>query len=136
MCVLLPAFCAVGKRLLERTDRGFTVVSGRGWGFRVARAAIFSFVGKRLLVPLFTSVVPKWVSQIGIRYRKSPISVSNLPGWGANLFASPPLAAGDRLPFLKGLKKIGGDAASEPSSTFDILRGKLWWKPSKGLLIL
>lgn len=85
----------VARRLLETTDRAFKALVSTGWlaGFfrtQIAPriAAVAMTIGKVRLLVFGT------ISQIGIRYRKSPLSVT-LPGVPAD---AP--QAGDRFPWL------------------------------------
>jgi 2-polyprenyl-6-methoxyphenol hydroxylase-like FAD-dependent oxidoreductase len=87
---------AVAQRLLETTDRAFALLVSDSWiagMFRtqiVARIAAFAMTLGRVRRLAFRSI-----SQIGIRYRRSPLSrtLGNLPE-GAP-------AAGDRFPWMR-----------------------------------
>lgn len=86
----------VAKRLLETTDRAFTLVVSDSWLARllrtrvIARIAAFAMTRERMRRFAFRTV-----SQIGIRYPESPLSTT-LPG-------SPTRGprAGDRFPWLR-----------------------------------
>ena len=86
----------VAQRLLRTTDRFFQVIVADGWFgklFRtkiLARVAAFAMTQERVRRLAFRTI-----SQIGIRYRKSPLS-QTLPGVpkGAPV-------VGDRFPWLK-----------------------------------
>src|SRR5262249_54850917 len=96
---LLDSYAAerepVAQHLLETTDRMFRAVVSDTWLAGIlrtqlmARVAAFGMRFPRLQQLLFRSI-----SQIGIRYRHSPLS-RNLPG----LAGSAP-QAGDRFPWL------------------------------------
>ena len=86
----------VAKRLLATTDRVFQVIVKDGWFGRLfrtrilARVAAFAMMKERVRKLAFQTI-----SQIGIRYRESPLS-KNLPG----LPDGAP-RAGDRFPWMK-----------------------------------
>ena len=86
----------VAKRLLATTDKMFQVIVADGWFGRLfrtrilARMAAFAMTKERVRKLAFRTI-----SQIGIRYRKSPLS-KNLPG----LSEDAP-RAGDRFPWMK-----------------------------------
>jgi 2-polyprenyl-6-methoxyphenol hydroxylase-like FAD-dependent oxidoreductase len=86
-----PERIAFARRLVETTDRAFTIVSSSGQIARFVRVELVP----RLLPPLFelTAVrrlMFRTVSQIGINYRGSPLS-SGKAGT---------VAGGDRLPYV------------------------------------
>jgi 2-polyprenyl-6-methoxyphenol hydroxylase-like FAD-dependent oxidoreductase len=93
----------VAQRLLRTTDRIFQVIVADGWLGRLfrtrvlARVAAFAMTKRRVREVAFRTI-----SQIGIRYRGSPLS-QTLPGLPA---AAP--AAGDRFPWLQLRMKPGG----------------------------
>jgi 2-polyprenyl-6-methoxyphenol hydroxylase-like FAD-dependent oxidoreductase len=85
----------VGELLLNRTDRAFGFVAGHGWLSRTIRR-IAPTIGARLLnAPIVGRRLARFVSQLGIRYRHSRLSVNGpaASGLGAN---AP--RAGDRAP--------------------------------------
>jgi 2-polyprenyl-6-methoxyphenol hydroxylase-like FAD-dependent oxidoreductase len=96
----------VARRLLNTTDRGFRLVVSDSWWaglFRtqiLARVAAFAVNRKRVQRLAFSTV-----SQTGIHYRKSPLSMALDP--------RPDTApqAGDRFPWLKLQLEPGGDIA-------------------------
>jgi 2-polyprenyl-6-methoxyphenol hydroxylase-like FAD-dependent oxidoreductase len=103
----------IAQRLLRTTDRGFKIIvsdSPLAGLFRtkiLARIAAFAMRRKRVQQLAFRTV-----SQTGIEYRKSPLSVS--------LDALPESApqAGDRFPWLK-LKCADGGAVEDLFETLD-----------------
>jgi hypothetical protein len=86
----------VAQRLLRTTDRAFQFIVSESWltGLLrtkvIARVAAFAMTKEKVRKIAFRSI-----AQIGIRYRKSPLS-QNLPG----LPKSAP-AAGDRFPWVR-----------------------------------
>ena len=86
----------VAQRLLHTTDRAFQFIVSESWftGLLrtkvIARVAAFAMTKERVRKTAFRSI-----AQIGIRYRRSPLS-HNLPGLPEN---AP--AAGDRFPWLR-----------------------------------
>jgi 2-polyprenyl-6-methoxyphenol hydroxylase-like FAD-dependent oxidoreductase len=94
----------VAQRLLETTDRAFRLVVSDSWLAGIARtqivarvaAFVFGFPGARRLAF-------RTVSQLGIHYRESPLSVTlgGLPDDAPH--------AGDRFPWLDGLLPKLGD---------------------------
>jgi 2-polyprenyl-6-methoxyphenol hydroxylase-like FAD-dependent oxidoreductase len=93
----------VARRLLNTTDRAFKLIVADNWLaglFRtkiLARIAAFAMSRKAIQDFAFRTV-----SQIGINYRKSPLSKSSQP-----LPAAAP-QAGDRFPWLRLQLKAGG----------------------------
>ena len=95
----------VAKRLLRTTDRMFQVIVADGWFgklFRtkiLARIAAFAMTRERVRRLAFRTI-----SQIGIRYRKSPLSqtLAGLPE-GAPV-------AGDRFPWIQVKLRADGPA--------------------------
>ena len=93
----------VARRLLNTTDRAFKLIVADNWLaglFRtkiLARIAAFAMSRKAI-----QDVAFRTVSQIGINYRKSPLSKSLQP-----LPAAAP-QAGDRFPWLRLQLKAGG----------------------------
>jgi 2-polyprenyl-6-methoxyphenol hydroxylase-like FAD-dependent oxidoreductase len=88
-----PERIAFARRLVETTDRAFTIVSSSGQLARFVRVEVVP----RLLPPLFEltpvrRLMFKTISQIGITYRGSPLSSGKA---GA-------VAGGDRLPYVAG----------------------------------
>jgi 2-polyprenyl-6-methoxyphenol hydroxylase-like FAD-dependent oxidoreductase len=109
----------VAQRLLETTDRMFRAVVADTWLAGVlrtrllARVAAFGMHFQRLRRVLFRTI-----SQIGIRYRHSPLS-RTLPG----LAQSAP-QAGDRFPWLR-FAPSGGGAEQDIFKTMDDTRFNL-----------
>jgi 2-polyprenyl-6-methoxyphenol hydroxylase-like FAD-dependent oxidoreductase len=93
----------VARRLLNTTDRAFKLVVADNWlagMFRtkiLARIAAFAMSRKAIQVFAFRTV-----SQIGINYRKSPLSKSS------QLLPEAAPQAGDRFPWLRLQLKAGG----------------------------
>lgn len=100
----------IGAALIKTTDKMFSTFAGSGRALQIVKGVIFSWIGRATIVPLMASIAPKWASQLGINYRQSSLSVSNLP---MKLVGSWPLLAGDRFPYFQ----------FENMSTFDFLRG-------------
>jgi len=102
----------VARRLLSTTDRLFRLVVADSWLaglFRVAvlaRLAAFAMGTKRIQALAFRTV-----SQTGIEYRKSPLSV------GASSTASAP-QAGDRFPWLQ-LRFVAGGPVEDSFAKLD-----------------
>lgn len=97
----------VAQRLLATTDRLFMLLVSDGWLAKLFRTRViprlagFAMTFKRIRTLAFRTV-----SQTGIRYRRSPLSMT-LPG----LPAGAP-CAGDRFPWLK-LRLDGSNAAAD-----------------------
>jgi 2-polyprenyl-6-methoxyphenol hydroxylase-like FAD-dependent oxidoreductase len=93
----------VARRLLNTTDRAFKLVVADNWLAGLFRtkilARIAAFAMSRKVIQEFAF---RTVSQIGINYRKSPLSKSLQP-----LHAAAP-QAGDRFPWLQLQLKAGG----------------------------
>jgi 2-polyprenyl-6-methoxyphenol hydroxylase-like FAD-dependent oxidoreductase len=88
----------VGEKLLKSTDRFFAVLAGSG-RVRSTIRRVMPFVGIRLLAaPCIGPRIARFVSQTGIRYRHSALSV-DAPG-AAHLGRHAP-RAGDRAPDVK-----------------------------------
>lgn len=86
----------VAQRLLATTDRLFMLLVSDGWFAKLFRTRIVPRVlGFAMTVDRIRKLAFRTVSQIGIRYRNSPLSMT-LPG----LPAGAP-CGGDRFPWLK-----------------------------------
>jgi len=85
----------VGERLLHVTDRFFALAAGGGRVGRAVRRILPTVAIRVLQVPLLRKRVARFVSQTGIRYRESPLSLE--AHGAARLEASAP-HAGDRAP--------------------------------------
>lgn len=97
----------VAQRLLATTDRLFMLLVSDGWFAKLFRTRIVPRVlGFAMTVDRIRKLAFRTVSQIGIRYRHSPLS-STLPG----LPAGAP-CGGDRFPWLK-LRLDEADAAAD-----------------------
>lgn len=85
----------VGERLLHVTDRFFAIAVGGGRLGRAVRRLLPTIAIRALQVPLLRRRVARFVSQTGIRYRASPLSVE---AHGASRLESHAPRAGDRAP--------------------------------------
>jgi 2-polyprenyl-6-methoxyphenol hydroxylase-like FAD-dependent oxidoreductase len=109
----------VAQRLLRTTDRAFQVIVTEGWFGRLfrtrilARVAAFAMTKERVRRLAFRTV-----SQIGIRYRESPLS-RMLAG-----VAGDAPQAGDRFPWMK-LRFEGSSAAEDLFQRLDDTRFNL-----------
>ena len=93
----------VAQRLLGTTDRAFQMVVKDNWLARLFRTRILARVAARAMtIPRARKVAFRTISQIGIRYRESPLSqtLAGLPK-GAPV-------AGDRFPWLQLKLTAGG----------------------------
>lgn len=95
----------VAQRLLATTDRLFMLLVSNGWWAKMFRTNIVPrMIGFAMTIQRVRTLAFRTISQIGIRYRHSPLSTT-LPG----LPAGAP-CGGDRFPWLK-LGLDGGAAA-------------------------
>jgi 2-polyprenyl-6-methoxyphenol hydroxylase-like FAD-dependent oxidoreductase len=85
----------VGETLLRVTDRFFAIAVGGGRLGRMVRQLLPTLAMRALQLPLVRKRIARFVSQTGIRYRTSPISVE---AHGASRLASSAPRAGDRAP--------------------------------------
>lgn len=85
----------VGEVLLRVTDRFFAIAVGGGRVGRFVRRLLPTFALRLLQLPIARKEVARFVSQTGIRYRDSPLS---LEGHGAARLDSHAPHAGDRAP--------------------------------------
>eukprot|EP00213_Chloropicon_mariensis_P003643 CAMPEP_0197470898 /NCGR_PEP_ID=MMETSP1309-20131121/1718_1 /TAXON_ID=464262 /ORGANISM="Genus nov. species nov., Strain RCC998" /LENGTH=563 /DNA_ID=CAMNT_0043008167 /DNA_START=169 /DNA_END=1860 /DNA_ORIENTATION=- len=106
----------VGAQLIQTTDRWFTAMASQGWAFDLLKTILFSGFGKAFIAPLLGTEMPKQVSMLKVAYPKSSLCMSVLSPY---TLGKPSLSAGQRFPYLKGLKVKGGNSVS----THDILRG-------------
>jgi 2-polyprenyl-6-methoxyphenol hydroxylase-like FAD-dependent oxidoreductase len=93
----------VAQRLVRTTDRIFQVIVADGWFGKVFRTAIMARVAAFAMTrERVRDLAFRTISQIGIRYRKSPLS-RTLPGlpYGAPV-------GGDRFPWLQLRMKPDG----------------------------
>lgn len=102
----------VARRLVDFTDRLFGVLAGHGPVSRTLRAVAPRLASRAFGVPAVQRRILGFVTQLKIRYRKSPLSVQ---------IGAPPARgprAGDRAPdaVLRG-------GAGEPVHLFELLRG-------------
>lgn len=97
----------VAQRLLATTDRLFRMLVSDGWLAKIFRTSLVPrLAGFAMTIPSIRTLAFRTISQIGIRYRHSPLSMT-LPG----LPAGAP-CGGDRFPWLK-LRLDGGNAAAD-----------------------
>jgi hypothetical protein len=95
----------VAQRLLRTTDRAFQLVVTDSWLASLFRTKIIARVAARAMkVQRVRNVAFRTISQIGIRYRKSPLSqtLAGVPE------AAP--QAGDRFPWMQLKLEAGGRA--------------------------
>jgi len=85
----------VGETLLRVTDRFFALAAGGGRLGRTVRRLMPTLVIRALQLPFVRKRIARFVSQTGIRYRASPVSVE---GHGASRLDSTAPRAGDRAP--------------------------------------
>jgi 2-polyprenyl-6-methoxyphenol hydroxylase-like FAD-dependent oxidoreductase len=85
----------VGETLLRVTDRFFAIAAGGGRPGRTVRRLLPTVAIRALQLPLVRKRVARFVSQTGIRYRGSPISVE---AHGASRLDAAAPRAGDRAP--------------------------------------
>jgi len=84
----------VAARLLATTDRVFSaIVSPRAWAGLLRSRVLSRVVATAMRFQRVRELAFRSVSQIGIRYRRSPLS------WTLPTHRSPTLAAGDRFPW-------------------------------------
>jgi 2-polyprenyl-6-methoxyphenol hydroxylase-like FAD-dependent oxidoreductase len=109
----------VAHRLLETTDRMFRAVVSDTWLAGILRTQLIARVAAfGMRFPGLQRLLFRSISQIGIRYRRSPLS-RNLPG----LAASGP-QAGDRFPWLR-FKSQDGAAERDLFACLDDTRFNL-----------
>lgn len=97
----------VAQRLLATTDRLFMLLVSDGWLTKMFRTSLVPrLIGFAMTIRRVRTLAFRTVSQIGIRYRHSPLS-RTLPG----LPAGAP-CGGDRFPWLK-LRLDAGHAAAD-----------------------
>ena len=85
----------VGERLLRVTDRAFAIAAGGGRLGRTVRQLLPTFAIRALQLPVLRKRIARFVSQTGIRYRGSPVSME---AHGASRLDSKAPHAGDRAP--------------------------------------
>jgi len=85
----------VGEKLLHVTDRFFAVAVGGGRLGRTVRQVLPTIAVRLLQLPVVRKRLARFVSQTGIRYRRSPLSVD---AHGAARLDSHAPHAGDRAP--------------------------------------
>jgi 2-polyprenyl-6-methoxyphenol hydroxylase-like FAD-dependent oxidoreductase len=95
----------VAQRLLATTDRAFQMVVTDNWIASLFRTSIIARVAARAMkIQRVRNLAFRTISQIGIRYRKSPLSQTL-----AGLPKSAPVA-GDRFPWMQLKLRAGGPA--------------------------
>ena len=109
----------IGELLLEGTDKAFGFVAGHGFISRTIRRIAPTIGARGLAVPLIARTLARFVSQLGIKYRHSRLSVE---GPGASTLGKNAPRAGDRAPDVKLQTPTGGpcrlfDAFREPRHT-------------------
>jgi hypothetical protein len=93
-----PERIAFARRLVSTTDRAFTFGTKRGNFARFVRTRVVPIVAPLLFkIPGARPFLFRTVSQIGIRYPKSPLSEGRAGR----------LSGGDRLPWVGGASDIG-----------------------------
>ncbi|HEY5061893.1 MAG TPA: FAD-dependent monooxygenase, partial [Gemmatimonadaceae bacterium] len=105
----------IGEILLQGTDRLFAAVAGHGRISTFIRTYAPVLAGRAFNVPMFSRRVIRFMSELGIRYRQSPLSREG-PGAGALSRHAP--HAGDRAPDAP-LTEQGGTGRR----LFDLFRG-------------
>jgi hypothetical protein len=85
----------VGEKLLHVTDRFFALAVGGGRLGRFVRRLLPTIAVRVLQLPVIRKRISRFVSQTGIRYRGSPLSVE---AHGASRLAANAPQAGDRAP--------------------------------------
>src|SRR5262245_50564844 len=102
----------VAERLLDTTDRAFRIVVSDGWLAGVFRTRVLARIGAFALgIKRIQAFAFRTVSQTGIHYRKSPLSV------GSGLPESAP-QAGDRFPWLQ-LRFVAGGPTRDSFAELD-----------------
>jgi 2-polyprenyl-6-methoxyphenol hydroxylase-like FAD-dependent oxidoreductase len=95
----------VAQRLLRTTDRAFRLVVTESWLAGLLRTRVIAKVAARAMtVEKVRKVAFRTISQIGIRYRRSPLSHTL-----AGLPESAPVG-GDRFPWMQLALRAGGPA--------------------------
>jgi 2-polyprenyl-6-methoxyphenol hydroxylase-like FAD-dependent oxidoreductase len=93
----------VAQRLLRSTDRGFALIVSESWFAGIFRTQIMARIAARAMtIERIRKLAFRTISQIGIRYRRSPLS-QTLTGIGEQ---AP--QAGDRFPWVKLRLRDGG----------------------------
>jgi hypothetical protein len=85
----------VGETLLRVTDRFFAIAVGGGRLGRMVRQLLPTLAIRALQLPVVRKRIARFVSQTGIRYRGSPVSIE---AHGASRLDSEAPRAGDRAP--------------------------------------
>ena len=104
----------VGEILLKGTDRAFALIARRGFFSRMVRRVAPNLALQLIATSAVGSRVARFISQTGIHYRRSALSVE---GTHASELGSRSPRAGDRAPDASLLDHGGA------TSLFDLLRG-------------
>ncbi|HSP81651.1 MAG TPA: FAD-dependent monooxygenase, partial [Myxococcaceae bacterium] len=118
----------VGQKLLEGTDRLFGLIAHGGVATRLLRAYVMPRVARPLLGNRFVQHrMARFVSQLGIRYRESPLSTERIRDeevGGVRLAEGP--APGERVPELpvrgEGVERLH-EVLRGPQHTLLLLTG-------------
>jgi hypothetical protein len=105
----------IGEILLKGTDRMFAAAAGGGPVSTLIRRAAPTLATRLLGLPFFNRKLVRFVSQLGVRYRQSPLSDE---GPGAKRLRRGAPRAGDRAPDAVIL-----DNESGAERLFDLFRG-------------
>lgn len=95
----------VAQRLLRTTDRAFQLIVSDGWYARLIRTKLIARIAARALTfERVRALAFRTISQIGIRYRRSPLSrpLNKMPKGAPQ--------AGDRFPWLRLKLRSSGEA--------------------------
>jgi 2-polyprenyl-6-methoxyphenol hydroxylase-like FAD-dependent oxidoreductase len=89
----------VGRKLLEGTDRMFGFAAAKGPVARFVRKRVLPVVAPLMSRPLFQRRLVHFVSQLSLRYRRSPLSIDRVQGSeGSTVRLSVGPAPGERVP--------------------------------------
>lgn len=105
----------IGEILLQGTDRLFAAVAGHGRVSTFVRTFAPVLAARALSAPLISRKLVRFMSQLGIRYRQSPLSRE---GPGARALSRHAPRAGDRAPDAPVTEQGGDDRR-----LFDLFRG-------------
>jgi 2-polyprenyl-6-methoxyphenol hydroxylase-like FAD-dependent oxidoreductase len=105
----------IGEILLNGTDRFFGAIAGHGWLPRMLRRVAPTLAARLLGTPFVRRRLARFVSQLGVRYRHSRLSVE---GAHSRMLGGRAPRAGDRAPDVPLAR---GDGT--PMRLFDVLRG-------------
>jgi 2-polyprenyl-6-methoxyphenol hydroxylase-like FAD-dependent oxidoreductase len=112
----------VGETLLHVTDRFFAIAVGGGRMGRLVRQLLPTIAVRLLQLPILRRRIARFVSQTGIRYRRSPLSVE---AHGAARLDSRAPHAGDRAPDVElGPARRLADLLHGPRHTLLLFAGQ------------